>query len=318
MFLGHPEMVDQFRPWLNYVGNAKYTETVGEDYLVGERPFYVYKYGDFGPKNAIYLRNVKTVAGAANNSSNTNNRRDKPNVLDVLDVTTVPLPNNSSNANNRRDKQIVLDEKTFTLPNILKELTSGNEVIYIPSTSKPSYIVALNRLSDRLEFIFADTHKNMKDETIFMYEIDLTQPMRIRPTEHVLLMFMLLKDASEIKNMLRNSYQFLSRIRCHVLKAVRGLKMGGGGGSSNSNSNSSNSNSSSSNSSSSNSSNSNSSNSSNSNSSNSNSNVNSRDTEDATNFLYGAAGGRRRVQKTRRRKHARRSTRVSSTRRRKN
>ena len=207
MFPGHPEMAEEFRPWLNYIGNAVYAEKFQADTgLSGESPFYVYKYGDFGKKNAIYQSNIETLASAANVSSNAN----------------------------RRDKRILFDETTFTLPNILKQLNSGLEVIYIPSTANQGFIAALNRLSPRLEFIFVAMNGFVQNTTIFQYEIDLKQPMVIRPTVNTFLMFMLLKDVSEIKGMLRDNYQFLSRIRCHSLARVRGMTGGGEGNNRNS------------------------------------------------------------------------------------
>ena len=242
------ETAEQFRPWLNYVGSVKYLrDKVPDEELVDEHPFYVYRFGDFGvDRNTIFRRNIESVR------------------------TT----ENIAIAANREENQIVLDETTLTIPNIIKQLNFGRTVIYLPTTAKPQLVAALNALisdpsKNRIEFVFTDTNKNFNEETIFQYEIDLEQPMLIRPTNpHLVLMFMLLENKTEIKNVLKNSYQFLSRIRCHVLKSVRGM-VGGGEG---------------------------------------NTNSNNRNTDDATDFLYGPiVGGRRK--KTRRIRKARKQTR---------
>ena len=245
MFHGIPEVAEDFRPYLNYLNRATYTETVGEDHLIDAQPFYVFRYGDFGRKNDIYRHNLETIAST---------------------------PDISTNAN-RRAGQIEFNEETFTLPNILKALSSDLKVVYMPSTAKRSYVEALRLLNgnDRLEFIFADQNKTLKEVFFFRYEINMNEPMYIKPTPHTLLMFSLLRDVSEIKTVLRESYEFLSRIRCHALKPAR--RMAGGGDADAEDADF------------------------------------TRNTDVATNFLYGAVGGRRRALKTRRKKHARRNTR---------
>jgi hypothetical protein len=246
------ETAEQFRPWLKYVNSVTYNEEhVPDEELNEEQPFYVYPFGTFGPdRTPIRQANIEKLATT-------------PDIAAGLNIV-----NNT----------VELNEDTLTLDNINKQLSLDRTIKYIPTTTRdlirPSFEAFLNdRTKDRIELVFTDAHRGFRDETIFQYIIDLTQPMLIRPTNPLLkLMFLLLRDKAEIPNVLKNSYQFLSRIRCHILKPAR---MGGGGNGNGRN------------------------------------NSADRNTEEATNFLYGpTVGGRRRVQrKTRRFRKARKLTR---------
>jgi len=191
------EMADQFRPWLNYIGTATYFEDDGE--LAGECPFYVHKYGDFGKKNANLRDNIRQVGNT-------------PNV---------------STPNNKSTKLIIMDETTFSIPNILRQMTLGHSIAYVPSTASGGYVTALqtilhDRAKDRLEFMFVDKNFTTSPEYAYQYMINLNEPMYIRYGNTALYyLFALLKDVKEIERCLHDGYQFISRIRCHALKRAR-------------------------------------------------------------------------------------------------
>ena len=199
------EMAEQFRPWLNYIGSATYFEDDGE--LADESPFYVHKYGDFGDKNAVLRDNIRQVGNT-------------PNV---------------STPNNKDTKLIIMDETTFTIPNILRQITLGHSILYLPSTSSEGYVIALKTIledvaKDRLEFMFVDKNFTTSPEYAFQYKINLNEPMYINYGNPALYyLFALLKDVTEIEKCLHDGYQFLSRIRCHALKRVRTGRITGGG-----------------------------------------------------------------------------------------
>jgi len=199
------DMADQFRQWLNYIGTATYFEDDGE--LAGESPFYVYKYGDFGDKNAVLRDNIRQVGNT-------------PNV---------------STSNNKDTKLIIMDETTFTIPNILRQYTLGHSILYIPSAASEGYLIALQTIlkdtaKDRLEFMFVDKNFTTSPEYAYQYKINLNEPMYIRYGNPALYyLFALLKDVNEIERCLHDGYQFLSRIRCHALKRVRTARITGGG-----------------------------------------------------------------------------------------
>ena len=209
------EMAEQFRPWLNYIGSATYFEDDGD--LAGESPFYVYKWGDFGKKNAILQKNIQLL-------------KDTRNI---------------STASNKRSKLIKMNEKTFTIPNILRQFTLGHNIMYIPKTASPEYVKSLDNIihtqkNDRLEFIYVDKNVTANPVYAFQYKIDLNEPIYIRTTSategpmgNVALyyMFALMDNVSKIEKCLHDGYQFLSRIRCHSLKPAEGAlnrHVGGG------------------------------------------------------------------------------------------
>jgi hypothetical protein len=214
------DVAETFRPWLNYLGDAIYTEAVGIDELVGEQPFYVHPYNDFGKKNSIVERNIAAVSA----------------------LSTINAPST-----------VILNKESFTPVQVVKFLQDGKDVIYYPDTTSDSYSAALNAIrrdttKSRLELVFADTGTGrVNPHNIYLYTIDLTQPIYIRHGNPLLqTMFLLLDNMEELSNFFHANFQFLSRIRIHVLKKPR---VGGGTG------------------------------------------ENSRDTNDATEFMYGPLVG---------------------------
>jgi hypothetical protein len=198
------EMAEEFRPWLNYIGSAKYFPDDGE--LAGDPPFYVYKWGEFGKKNSILQKNIQSAKETRNISSN----------------------------KNKLSKLIRMNEKTFTIPNILRQFALGNNIMYIPRTASYEYVKSLNEIihnhkNDRLEFIYVDKNITANPIYAFQYKIDLTEPIYIRTTHTngepmgnpaLYYMFALMDGISKIEKCLHDGYQFLSRIRCHSLKPI--------------------------------------------------------------------------------------------------
>jgi hypothetical protein len=195
-------MVNQFQPWLEYIGNATY---YGGD-LEGDAPFYVVPWGSYGRKNATLQANQ-------------------------LALSTAP---NISAAENRESRLIMLDRGTFTIINILRQFTLGHDIMYVPDTTTPGYMSAIRNVlaldeNARLELIFADTHGRVKVQDFFQFTIDLDQPVYIRYGNPLLyVMLALCANMDEFSTCLRKSYQFLSRIRVHVLKSVKRPFQSGG------------------------------------------------------------------------------------------
>lgn len=235
-------VASEFRPWLKYIGRVRYLpKYVKEKDLVNKHPFTVYPRGDFGERTEIYKENIARV-------------QMEPDVY----------ANNGSGL-------LILDEKTLTIPTILKQLNLGRDILYLPSEMgrfkrSGGLLANLKKIiadesRSRLEFIFADEERKANPSNMFNYKVDMKAPFYIRSTGNPILymMFALLDDASKINTMLKDNYQFLSRIRCHVLKAEKHF-----GGSEN------------------------------------DSELYSKDTEVATNLLYGTSqtGGGRRTRKS--------------------
>jgi hypothetical protein len=220
------EIVEGFRPWLNYMNRATYNESV-EDFdeeLVGEQPFYIVPYDNgFGKLNPIYEENMK--------QSQTSTEH-----------TLYPELENTHVVSN------------LDIPNILNSLLSGHNVIYIPGESDAIYVENIKTIvskNNRLELLFWDRNIDFDDHTIFSYVIDINKPIFIRSGNPILNMMLALTNSmiapltnnnaayqqmrsmfsetpkSSFETILKNSYQFVSRIRIHVMKNIR--PVGGGG-----------------------------------------------------------------------------------------
>lgn len=197
------KVAEDFKPWLDYVNSITYDASYAPEDLVDEQPFYVYKWGDFGKREGILRKNLREARGE---------RADGQGGLTEF------------------------TEGTLTIPGILGSLSAGNDVLYLPTVAGDSlemvaYLRSLisDPARDRLEFIFADARPYIQRHCdAYQYVIDLKRPFFIRHGNALLFqLFALLADVREIPQMLQNKYQFLSRIRCHVLKRARAL--GGGG-----------------------------------------------------------------------------------------
>jgi len=205
------EMRDNFGPWLRYVGSVEYEDEFVEEELkedlVGYNPFSVVKMEDgFGDAQAIVDANEEKAA----NTTNTFN-------------ATAPY--------------VILNEESFDIPVILKNLRMGRTIYYKPSgvsESKRAYFeqfIQDTRFS-RIEFAFYDTGKRLGPNYVFNYEIDLNQPILLRPGNPVLeMMVSLMENKEKFQNVFKAGFQFLSLIRCYVLKGLkeRGAGQLGGG-----------------------------------------------------------------------------------------
>lgn len=205
-------MASQFAPWLNYIGEATYY--AGD--LKGESPFYVVPWGSYGRKDPILKANQQAVATAPNISTQVN----------------------------RNVKLVTMNEESFTIVNILRQFTLGHDMLYIPRTATPGYTTAIRNIldvehNDRLELIFADTHGRVKPSEFFLFTINLEQPIYIRHGNPLLyVLIALCSSIEELSTTFHANYQFLSRIRIHVLKSVKKPFQGGKRTNSNSNNNS--------------------------------------------------------------------------------
>lgn len=195
------EMADTFRPWLDYIGNATYFDSVEDDRLIDEAPFCVVKYDDeYGKKTDIFRANMAAIAT-------------HPNIL--------------ANNNNARNTGIsTLNEETFTIRNILMQLHMKRDILYLPTTANERYTQAMRDFiaqpvgSNNIEFIFVDTSiAKPTYNDVFQYNIDLTQPMLIKSGNPLLFtMFALMENVPELATFFHKNYQFQSRIRLHILK----------------------------------------------------------------------------------------------------
>jgi len=195
-------MARQLGSWLNYIGNAVYYSGDEE----GDSPFYVIPWGSFGKKDAVVFANNTAVEKTPDISSNI----DKESGI------------------------ITLNQETFTIHTILKQLTLGRDILYIPTTATPGYLAAVRNIlkvdqNARLELMFADTQRRVKPDQFFLFTIDLTQPIYIRHSNPLIyIMCSLCKDLNEFSNIFHANYQFLSQIRINVLKSVKDPFRGGG------------------------------------------------------------------------------------------
>jgi hypothetical protein len=144
---------------------------------------------------------------------------------------------NMTNTFNATAPYVILNEESFDIPLILKNLRMGRAIYYKPSgvsESKRAYFeqfIQEPRYS-RIEFAFYDTGTRLGPNYVFNYEIDLTQPMLLRPGNPVLeMMVSLMENKEKFQNVFKAGFQFLSLIRCYVLKGRRERGAGQLGGS---------------------------------------------------------------------------------------
>ena len=188
-------MADQFRPWLKYIGSATYYGGP----LKGLHPQNVVPYGTYGPEmNAIVQDNIRKVAMTP-------------------DISTLE---------DKESRYVKLTEETFTIPNILRQFSLGHDIFYIPTTTTQGYTKSIRNVIDlsknRLELIFADTHDRLLPYQYFQFTIDLLQPIYIHHGNPILyVMLAMCRDLNDFSNVFHANYQFLSRIRIHVLKSVK-------------------------------------------------------------------------------------------------
>ena len=70
--------------------------------------------------------------------------------------------------------------------------------------------------------IFADTHDRVRPDQFFLFTIDILQPIYIHHGNPILyIMFTMCRDLNDLANVFHANYQFLSRIRIHVLKSIK-------------------------------------------------------------------------------------------------
>jgi hypothetical protein len=191
-------IADEFEPWLTYLrDDAIYNDRIGDAKLVNEKPFYVVPYETFGDRTATYDKNKENIART-------------PHLVA------------------RSDGMVYLNERNFTLPNVIRALVDGQTVLYEPEMTDLRIDSAMNDLlkdsrKNRLELVFADASPTYDPADMLLYMIDLNNKILIRPGNPLLLtMFMLMRDIGELREVFRQNYQFLSRIRVHSLKRKAG------------------------------------------------------------------------------------------------
>jgi len=199
------EMANQFRPWLKYIGSATYYGGP----LKGKHPQIVVPYGTYGPEmNAVVEDNIRKVAMTP-------------------DISTLE---------DKKSRYVLLTEETFTIPNILRQFSLGHDIFYIPTTASPGYVTATRKViesyENRMELIFADTHDRVRPDQFFLFTIDILQPIYIHHGNPILyIMLTTCRDLNDLADVFHANYQFLSRIRIHVLKSIKnalGTLRGGG------------------------------------------------------------------------------------------
>jgi hypothetical protein len=219
------ELANEFRPWFDYLEDAVYKDDVAEydEGLVGEQPFYVVPfYKGFGKYQPIYENNMKRA----------HELTFEPTDMDTIQISTIDIPK------------------------ILNCLMNNKNVLYIPTPENRSDIdnimsVIQSEAGRRLEFLFTDTNTDLSDHLTFNYIIDISKPIFIRAGNPILMkMIALSKSISEKSNeniayermqelfnsnkpipfplLLANNYQFISRIRIHIMKKPRAVGAGAG------------------------------------------------------------------------------------------
>lgn len=225
------EMADQFRPWLNYMSEAMYFEDVKDEELVDEQPFYIVPFEKgFGKLQPLYEENMEKARSMPFEGMRTN-----------LVENTVRI--------NRID----------TIK-ILNCLVNDVNVLYTPIDNKADIDNILSIINSepgkRMELVFSDKNLDLESHLMLNYIIDTSKPIFIRAGNPILTMMMALikSDAAEsneniayarmrelfaeekplpFEHVLTSNYQFLSRIRVHVMspksKAIVAAGMIGGG-----------------------------------------------------------------------------------------
>jgi hypothetical protein len=184
---------------------AIYGEHIGDTRLIDEKPFYVIPFETYGDKTSIYMKNKANIAST---------------------VRLVP----------RTDSLVHLNEESFTVANVIRALVDNQSILYDPELTDLRFDAAMNdhlkdKNRDRLELVFADASLTYDPADMLLYTIDMKNKILIRSGNPLLLtMFMLMSDISELSELFRQNYQFLSRIRVHALKRKGGpLAVFGGG-----------------------------------------------------------------------------------------
>jgi hypothetical protein len=114
--------------------------------------------------------------------------------------------------------QFIVKSKTLVIPTILKHLTKGHNVIYVPQGTSSSSLNAIIKRANNKTIEFAARNMNEDDyfyKKEFMMEIDAEYPMFFSSENETLYhMLMMCRRLTTIDTVFNSSIDFLSRIRC--------------------------------------------------------------------------------------------------------
>lgn len=254
------EMADQFRPWLNYLNEAVYNEDDAGEFdpdLIGEQPFYIVPFDSgFGKLQSVYDTNMADISLPPLYPYNKGLRTVKPGdklnpkeriVASPANINSIIVPEGhtlefvnykgSGAGANSIYNVVAIDDtvriNVIDIPTILKHLVNGKNVLYTPTDNKDDIDhiqqVINSAAGRRLEFIFTDKNMDLSDHMRFHYVINTAKPVFIRAGNPILIMAiaLLTNTVEAFERVLAGKYQFISRIRIHVMKARRAMAGGG-------------------------------------------------------------------------------------------
>ena len=218
-----PEQTDAFRDYYNYMKDLNYINSgdkilydkelvlVDEDGNVSsvEQPMYIIDYNHgFGKRNEIYDKNMEAMEA----------------------MRAIERPVNIQNIQNT----VMVEVENDDIPQILKHLKMGRDVIYNPihkTKYKKEYLEQIkNPIYHRHSFVFVPEITGYETNDFFKPRINLNQPILMRHGDRrlfdMLAMHMSIEELSEQMN--KGMYQFLSLIRVGYvfLKKKRGETKG--------------------------------------------------------------------------------------------
>jgi hypothetical protein len=192
------EATEAFRPYLDYMKQARYFEDVEDPSLEGEHPFHVIPFTEgFGPFQSVVEENRAAIAAL-------------PPLGDLTGEITV--------------------SESVGIPTLLQALQTGISVTYMPSTASAAYISSLQRARrnfPNIEFMFVNKSRDTRPIFFFQSEFNTEEPAFFRPSRHLILLLSMCRSLEDLSLLFNKGYQFLSRIRTHFLKRYK-TQTGGG------------------------------------------------------------------------------------------
>jgi hypothetical protein len=192
------EATEAFRPYLDYMKQARYFEDVEDPSLEGEHPFHVIPFTEgFGPFQSVVEENRAAITAL-------------PPLGELTGEITV--------------------SESVGIPTLLQALQAGISVTYMPSTASAAYISSLQRARrnfPNIEFMFVNKSRDTRPIFFFQSEFNTEEPAFFRPSRHLILLLSMCRSLEDLSLLFNKGYQFLSRIRTHFLKRYK-TQTGGG------------------------------------------------------------------------------------------
>ena len=208
VFFDKKEQIDEYRPYLNYIGKARLVPFNEIDWIP---PMYVMPWGRMGIHTDTFNNNLKSINSPQNNAIANAAKVYPINVL----INSVTMENSEIDIVNISASE---DDSTQDIAQIIIHLRNDEHVFYHPS--KQVLRIPFNKMLTQIRTMYKGASPqfmtvNLKEDDIFKPNFDSTAPMYFAPGSNVLIkMLLMCQTVADINDIFRSSDIFWSRIRC--------------------------------------------------------------------------------------------------------